>query len=51
MESLFINFQMIFKSQFWKIDPYDWFVSRVTYVYDYMFVYDWQIYTTLVKTE
>ncbi len=25
MESLFIQFQMIYKSQFWKIDPYDWF--------------------------
>ncbi len=26
MESYLFSFQMMYKSQFWKIDPYDWFV-------------------------
>ncbi len=25
MESLFIQLSDLYKSQFWKIDPYDWF--------------------------
>ncbi len=31
MESLFIQFQM-YKSQFQKIDPYDWFCGPVSHI-------------------
>ncbi len=33
MDSYLFSFQMMYKSQFRKIDPYDWFCRpRVTYI-------------------